>query len=345
MLARLLERDPHRVDAAHLAGADADRLQALRDHDRVRRDVLADAPREQQVAPLLLGRRCRDDLHQLAVVDVDVALLHEQAAEHALVVALAGRLHAALAVDEEAQRGFARSAATASASKPGASSTSTKCSAIRAPSAPPTGRLRTRRSRMPRPGSAASARSYASSIDARDRDAARVRVLDDHGGRHRRTRARRGVRPRGRRGCCTRAPCRRAARRARADGGAGPPRRSTRRAGAGSRRRRGRRPCGSSASAAAGRARCRRTRARSPRRTTAVVAKACVASMCRVSNDERAVDAQLVEHQVVLLGRGTRDHVREVLRRGAQHRRAADVDHLDRLGLGHAAAAGDGREG
>ena len=58
-LAGLLERDPHRVDAAHLAGADADRLQALREHDRVRAHVLADAPGEQQVAPLLLASRCR----------------------------------------------------------------------------------------------------------------------------------------------------------------------------------------------------------------------------------------------------------------------------------------------
>ena len=61
VLARLLDRDPHRVDAAHLAGADPDRLQVLREHDRVRRDVLADAPGEEQVAPLrlveLAGRR------------------------------------------------------------------------------------------------------------------------------------------------------------------------------------------------------------------------------------------------------------------------------------------------
>ena len=60
-LARLLERDPHRVDAAHLAGADPDRLQALREHDRVRAHVLAHAPGEQQVAPLLLADAAGDD--------------------------------------------------------------------------------------------------------------------------------------------------------------------------------------------------------------------------------------------------------------------------------------------
>ena len=52
-LARLLERDPHGVDAAHLAGADPDRLQVARDDDRVRDDVLADAPGEEQVAPVV----------------------------------------------------------------------------------------------------------------------------------------------------------------------------------------------------------------------------------------------------------------------------------------------------
>ncbi len=54
VLARLLERDPHRVDAAHLAGADPDRLQVLGEHDRVRGDVLGHAPREEEVAPLRL---------------------------------------------------------------------------------------------------------------------------------------------------------------------------------------------------------------------------------------------------------------------------------------------------
>ena len=57
-----------------------------------------------------------------------------------------------------------------------------------------------------------------------------------------------------------------------------------------------------------------------------------------------AVLAQLAEHDVVLVGRRDGDDVREVLRRGAQHRRPADVDHLDHLGLGRAAPSGDRRE-
>src|SRR5262245_42794625 len=40
-LLRLLERDADGVDAALLPRADADRLRILRDHDRVRRNVLA----------------------------------------------------------------------------------------------------------------------------------------------------------------------------------------------------------------------------------------------------------------------------------------------------------------
>ena len=58
-LLRLLDRDPHRVDAAHLAGADADRLAVLREHDRVRADVLADRPREEDVRPAAPRRPSR----------------------------------------------------------------------------------------------------------------------------------------------------------------------------------------------------------------------------------------------------------------------------------------------
>ena len=49
-----------------------------------------------------------------------------------------------------------------------------------------------------------------------------------------------------------------------------------------------------------------------------------------------ALRAQLVEHEPVPVGPRHRRHVGEVLRGGAQHRRAADVDHLDRLLLGRA---------
>ena len=44
-------RDPHRVDPAHLPRADADRHAALREHDRVRGDVLDDRPGEQEIVP------------------------------------------------------------------------------------------------------------------------------------------------------------------------------------------------------------------------------------------------------------------------------------------------------
>jgi len=54
-----------------------------------------------------------------------------------------------------------------------------------------------------------------------------------------------------------------------------------------------------------------------------------------------AVRAKLAQHDLVLLGSRDRGDVREVLRRGTQHRRAADVDHLDYLRFRHAAAAGD----
>src|SRR3954454_7110957 len=87
---RLLERDPHRVHATLLSRADAEGLEILRDDDRVRPDVLADPPREEQVAPLFLARRSGDDGHCFALLDVAVAILDEQSARNPLVVALAG---------------------------------------------------------------------------------------------------------------------------------------------------------------------------------------------------------------------------------------------------------------
>ena len=88
-LARFLDGEAHSVDAAHLSGADADRLQLAREDDGVRRDVLADAPGEEQLAPVVLGRLAAHDLHRLARVDVGVRVLDQQAAHHAPVVALA----------------------------------------------------------------------------------------------------------------------------------------------------------------------------------------------------------------------------------------------------------------
>ena len=53
---------------------------------------------------------------------------------------------------------------------------------------------------------------------------------------------------------------------------------------------------------------------------------------------------ELVEHRAVLVLVGDSSDVREVLRGGAQHRRPADIDHLDDLGLGHAAPVRKRRE-
>ena len=104
MFARLLERETYRVDAARLAAADADRRQVLRDDDRIRAHVLAHPPSEDEVSPARLVRLPAGDLHRLAIVDVPVSVLHEQAAEHTLEVALATREAATLAVAQDANR-------------------------------------------------------------------------------------------------------------------------------------------------------------------------------------------------------------------------------------------------
>ena len=57
--AGLLDGDSHRVESAHLAGADADQLTVLHQHDGVGFDRRADAPREGEVAALGFGRRRR----------------------------------------------------------------------------------------------------------------------------------------------------------------------------------------------------------------------------------------------------------------------------------------------
>ena len=219
---------------------------SLRDHDRIRRDVLAHTPREEQVAPLLLGHLPGHDLHLLAVLDVGVALLHQHPAEHALVVALAGRLGAALAVAEDAQRLLRRAAPRPPrSSKPGASSTSTKCSAIRAPELASTGRLRKATQPNAETGSAASARSHASSIVAATATPHGFACLTitTAGIANSRSDAARALEVgevvvRELLAAELLDPREQMAPRAR-------PPRSTRRAGAGSRRRRGRSPCGS----------------------------------------------------------------------------------------------------
>src|SRR6266545_3825267 len=98
---RFVQGDPYRINAALLPTADPDRLQVLRDHDRIRPDVLGDAPREHDIAPLLLGQRSGDDVHRLALVDVPIAVLHEEPTGDALVVELVRGERAPLAVDED----------------------------------------------------------------------------------------------------------------------------------------------------------------------------------------------------------------------------------------------------
>ena len=70
VLARLLDRDPDRVDTAHLTGADPERLPSAASTIAFERDVLGDAPREEQVGPPRLVDRAADDLIVSRVVDV-----------------------------------------------------------------------------------------------------------------------------------------------------------------------------------------------------------------------------------------------------------------------------------
>src|SRR5437763_10759295 len=104
VLARLLERDLDGVDATHLAGADTDRLVVPRDHDRVRGHVTADLPGEEQILELLDRRRPDRRRERVRAPELRVALLHEPAAEDALVVELTRRVGAALALLQDSQR-------------------------------------------------------------------------------------------------------------------------------------------------------------------------------------------------------------------------------------------------
>ena len=84
---RLLHRDPHRVDARHLAGTDAQRPAPGAEHDGVRLDVLGDPPGEIQIREL--GRRRRALGHHLRLDGgrrLHVAALHQQATRHAAQV-------------------------------------------------------------------------------------------------------------------------------------------------------------------------------------------------------------------------------------------------------------------
>ena len=120
VLLRLLDGDPHGVDAARLAAADPQRLEILGEHDRVRGHVLRDAPGEEQALPDRLARLAADELHAAAVVDLAVAVPDEQPADDPLVVPLAEVAAPALPVAEMRIAGFARSASKAPSSYSGA---------------------------------------------------------------------------------------------------------------------------------------------------------------------------------------------------------------------------------
>ncbi|ABA48884.1 hypothetical protein BURPS1710b_3404 [Burkholderia pseudomallei 1710b] len=80
-------RDARRIDAAHLACADAERHPVAAEHDRVRLHVFRDAPCEQEVVHFLRRRVAFRDDAQLARLHVlRIERLHEQAAAHALQI-------------------------------------------------------------------------------------------------------------------------------------------------------------------------------------------------------------------------------------------------------------------
>src|SRR5215510_3518606 len=90
-------RDARAVDAAHLAGADAERHAAAREDDRVRLDELRDAPGKQEIIELVRRRRApRHDLELCGGDAADIRRLHEDSTADPLEVvalALAPRRH------------------------------------------------------------------------------------------------------------------------------------------------------------------------------------------------------------------------------------------------------------
>ena len=73
-------------------------------HDRIRRHVLDNAPREDEIVPLRVGELSADHLHLPAIGHLGIALLDEKAAEHAPVIPFAFVDAALLRVHEKAQR-------------------------------------------------------------------------------------------------------------------------------------------------------------------------------------------------------------------------------------------------
>ena len=138
-------REPNRVDAAHLARADPHRRQAVGQHDRVR-GVLAHLPGEQHLAPLALGRLALGHhLHLRAVLEVEIAVLHQQAADDRL------RSHSEMLTRRRSPSsrirrfGFEDRTSTASPLMPGAITTSTNCPVSACASSASIGRSRPRR--------------------------------------------------------------------------------------------------------------------------------------------------------------------------------------------------------
>ena len=68
---RHFDRDPARIDPAHLTGSDPEGHPVLREDDRIRLDVATDGPGEEHVDPGLLGRlRLGDHFHHLPLFDL-----------------------------------------------------------------------------------------------------------------------------------------------------------------------------------------------------------------------------------------------------------------------------------
>src|SRR5690606_30008061 len=79
------------IDAAHLAGADADSLAVFRVNDGVGFNELGHFPGEDQIVHFCFGRRALCDHLEVGFGDhADVAILYQQAAVDTLVVQAAG---------------------------------------------------------------------------------------------------------------------------------------------------------------------------------------------------------------------------------------------------------------
>src|SRR5829696_3183088 len=343
VVARLREREPDRVDAAHLARADPDRPQVLREHDRVRAHVLAHPPREEQVAPVVLRELAARNRHPVALLDLAVAVLDEQPAQNACVVELARRLGAALAVAQDPERRLRAQCL--------------ECvvvvlrrqdhlhEVVRDPARERSGDAAVDDEDAAEGGDRVGREcSVVGLLDrAGNRDAARVRVLHDHSRRKRELAqdaaggvevgevvvrelparplldAREQVRARAGLAVVGRALVRVLPVREVGDLVEG----ERQLVGEGARLAE---PVRDRGLVGGGR------RERLRREAAALVER------------DPALGAKGREHRPVLLRAADRDDVREVLRGGAQHRRPSDVDHLDRLGLRHAPPARDRRE-